>query len=504
MSRTGTTTDQPFSDDASLLHFLQATASLTGDAFLRAATEISAVMLGVDRVYVSELLLSPDRAGVVACSSRGQRTGQLEGIEYSLTGTAARVALDEGKVSIPRSAGRLFPTGDLLTEAGSEAFVAVSLRSSSGDPIGLLGLVHSQPLEDATRIAGFLEAICPRVASELERMQQAEALARSEAQFRAWADCSQDVLYIVLPAGPSAGDYCSYYFSPAVKDLTGYPPEAFLASPRLWLTLIREKGERASVKAAMETGSGGTVMTNLTTRQGEARRVEIQSRPCEDAQGHVLRIFGTIQDKTAEVARSDSLHQMERKYSGLLEDVQGTFVRLNSEGSILAFMSSDTRENSELDLEIIGHNIREIVPSGLADSLSRLRHQAMESDKLLSSELRTNNGDGYHALEANVVPIARSEVLLILRDVSANGHPGRHLKPSRQAAPRATDAYMLTDREFAILELLVDGQSDRRIADALGLSTYTVNKHVGNILGKMNATSRTAASVQALRSGLIH
>jgi DNA-binding NarL/FixJ family response regulator len=60
----------------------------------------------------------------------------------------------------------------------------------------------------------------------------------------------------------------------------------------------------------------------------------------------------------------------------------------------------------------------------------------------------------------------------------------------------------LTFRELTVLNLLAAGTTDKEIADKLCLSIYTVNKHVANILGKMQATSRTEAAVRAAREGL--
>ncbi len=63
--------------------------------------------------------------------------------------------------------------------------------------------------------------------------------------------------------------------------------------------------------------------------------------------------------------------------------------------------------------------------------------------------------------------------------------------------------YGLTFREFTVLHLAADGEADKAIADQLGISTFTVSKHVANILGKMAAASRTEACVRALREGLL-
>jgi DNA-binding NarL/FixJ family response regulator len=62
---------------------------------------------------------------------------------------------------------------------------------------------------------------------------------------------------------------------------------------------------------------------------------------------------------------------------------------------------------------------------------------------------------------------------------------------------------LFTRREHDVLQLLVEGRSDREIAETLSLSYRTVTSHVRNILGKLDVASRTAAATQAVRRGLI-
>lgn len=61
----------------------------------------------------------------------------------------------------------------------------------------------------------------------------------------------------------------------------------------------------------------------------------------------------------------------------------------------------------------------------------------------------------------------------------------------------------LTDRERQVLNLMTDGSSNTEIAQALGLAPSTVKDHVESILGKLNASTRTAAVSTALRAGLL-
>ena len=61
----------------------------------------------------------------------------------------------------------------------------------------------------------------------------------------------------------------------------------------------------------------------------------------------------------------------------------------------------------------------------------------------------------------------------------------------------------LTPREYEVLQLLAAGRTNRAIAEALDISEHTVKFHVTSILSKLDAESRTAAAVQAARSGLL-
>lgn len=61
----------------------------------------------------------------------------------------------------------------------------------------------------------------------------------------------------------------------------------------------------------------------------------------------------------------------------------------------------------------------------------------------------------------------------------------------------------LTPRELEVLQLMAEGLTNRGIAFQLGISEYTVKFHVTAILGKLQAQSRTEASIKAARMGLI-
>ena len=57
----------------------------------------------------------------------------------------------------------------------------------------------------------------------------------------------------------------------------------------------------------------------------------------------------------------------------------------------------------------------------------------------------------------------------------------------------------LTPREAEVAQWLIEGKRDSEIADILRISPRSVNKHVQQILSKLNVETRTAAAMEALR-----
>ena len=67
----------------------------------------------------------------------------------------------------------------------------------------------------------------------------------------------------------------------------------------------------------------------------------------------------------------------------------------------------------------------------------------------------------------------------------------------------ATAATQLTAREYDVLRLLVQGQTNGEIARDLRISRSTVKAHVEHILDKLGVSDRTQAAVRAVELGLV-
>ena len=83
----------------------------------------------------------------------------------------------------------------------------------------------------------------------------------------------------------------------------------------------------------------------------------------------------------------------------------------------------------------------------------------------------------------------------VLRDLDEPNHQQTELDP------KAIET--LTLREMDVLKLVVEGLSNKAIAEVLVISPSTVKGYVKIILEKLHVSDRTQAAVKAVRSGLV-
>lgn len=112
----------------------------------------------------------------------------------------------------------------------------------------------------------------------------------------------------------------------------------------------------------------------------------------------------------------------------------------------------------------------------------------INTDMLLQIVKTVN--DGAMWLDPKIVPLLRTNEKII---------PS---KPVKRAAFRETH-FNLTQREYEVLKLVVEGKSNNDIANELCISEHTAKAHVCSIIQKLVVDDRTQAAVKALKEGIV-
>ncbi|MEV6197407.1 response regulator transcription factor [Streptomyces sp. NPDC051920] len=93
----------------------------------------------------------------------------------------------------------------------------------------------------------------------------------------------------------------------------------------------------------------------------------------------------------------------------------------------------------------------------------------------------------------------------LIEDLRADGRRGAvpAPPPSAEGTGARQALAVLTARERQILVLISQGNSNRRVAKALGISEKTVKNHLSAVFMKVGASDRTQAVVMGIRSGIV-
>ncbi|MEM8963287.1 MAG: ATP-binding protein, partial [Acidobacteriota bacterium] len=157
---------------------VEGTAGAVGEAFLRSLTRHLALALEADYAMVAEIHGETVRTRAVWAGN-----DFADALEYPLTGSPCQeVTKTKQARAYPRDLQGLFPDDDLLKELGAESYHGAPLLDTNGEPIGLLAVLHTEPLDKDEHDSYLLSIFASRAAAELERERIEEHRRQLEAQ----------------------------------------------------------------------------------------------------------------------------------------------------------------------------------------------------------------------------------------------------------------------------------------------------------------------------------
>ena len=119
--------------------------------------------------------------------------------------------------------------------------------------------------------------------------------------------------------------------------------------------------------------------------------------------------------------------------------------------------------------------------------------------------------DAYHAMteprpHRNAIPNERAAEALA--DEARAGRldadaVGAVIEAAGQRVPRLERPAGLTEREAEVVGLLARGLQTKQIARSLGISVKTADRHIQNAYGKLGVSTRAAATLFAMKQGLV-
>ncbi|MFL5352894.1 ATP-binding protein [Archangium sp.] len=179
--------------DRALQTLLAATTADLGHDFFRTLVKQLAEAFRVTCAMVGQMLPEHDSIRTLAFWSRG---AFQQDVTYPLSGTPCHNTVACSICHYADEVSRQFPEDLMLTDLGLRGYLGAALRSSKGEVIGVLAILHDQLLDAGEMDFALLGAFAARAGAELERIQAHAELERTRDFLRHTLDAVPDPLFV--------------------------------------------------------------------------------------------------------------------------------------------------------------------------------------------------------------------------------------------------------------------------------------------------------------------
>ena len=149
-----------------LMFIAQKGWTLKESVFYDSLTLFLAEKLKVAYVLIDRLLLDDNTAETLSFVAFNE---VKTNVFYPLKNTPCENVMGRNLCRYVNNIQNLFPLDSMLVDMNAESYIGIPLWNAKGEPIGLIALLDTKPIENPTEIETILQLVAVRVAHEIDR-----------------------------------------------------------------------------------------------------------------------------------------------------------------------------------------------------------------------------------------------------------------------------------------------------------------------------------------------
>ncbi len=275
----------------------------------------------------------------------------------------------------------------------------------------LVGLLAALILVTLVLVGLFLRRAI--LAYAAQRNRDEAKLEEQKAHFRSLIENTSDIITILDADGKIV------YESPAIQRVLGYEPEELVGRGSFELVhpddlaVAREALDRM----LREPGVVQIIVYRFRHKDGSWRVLETTgSNRLEDPA--VRGIIRVSRDATERKRAEEALREGERRNRVMLDAIPDLIFRFTRTGEFLDFKAPDESDLYALPEQVVGRNLRELLPPDVAEPILVHTERALRSGAVERLEYALPMATGMREFEARLAPTGPDEALAVVRDVT--------------------------------------------------------------------------------------
>ncbi|MDF3010642.1 MAG: histidine kinase [Burkholderiales bacterium] len=430
----------------------------------------------------------------------------LASFEYELARTPCAGVLGREFRYVGSGAAEEFAPGTMFRAKGFDSYAAYSLNDAAGSQLGLMAVMDRGPLPERELTEATLKIFAVRAAAELQRAGGEQALAASEAQYRAIFNASADAL-ILWDSSLRRVDV-----NPAYERIYGWTREEVLGRGYERVMPPEYVARRLALVRRSLAGETCRVELEAVRKNGERFTAEVTTIPfVHRGEPHVLAI---ARDITARRSAEQALRASEEQYRAMFNASADALVLWDPSLRRVDVNPAYERMFGWTHEEVVGQSYDDrAIPAAYSERRLELVRRALAGESG-SAELQAVTKSGEPVLvEITTIPfVHRGErhVLASLRDITARRSAEQALRASeeqyRAIFNASADSLVLRDADFRVVDVnpAYERMSGRSRAEAIGLTSLTMsppelNEHVRKLHARALAGENVMFEARARR-----
>ncbi len=427
-----------------------AVSSAKGDQIFQELTRYLATILDVQVALIGRLTdNSPRTIRTLGVYGGG---AYRENFEYPLHVTPCRNVVGGGFSVVPRDVAELYPDDQYLGRMRAVGYAGYPLQDAAGRPAGVIAVISRAPVSDPGLFESVLKIFAVRAAAELERRAHEEALAASEANYRAIFEASEDAIFIhdydtgaILDVNPKACRTFGYTREElkrcSVGELSGNEPPYTQDEALRLIAQVREGRGPLRFEWRRRNKDGSLHWDEVTLK-----KVDIAGRP------HVMAMTRQITERKSAV---EALKASEEQYRAIFNASADSLVLRDAEFRVVDVNPAYEAMSGRKRAQVLGRGDLTMSPPELNAHVKSLHARALAGEPVVFEALARRKDGSRFDIETRGVPIlhqGRPHVLYIGRDITARKSREELLRASeeqyRAIFDASADALVLWDSDM--------------------------------------------------------